>query len=87
LLEFLIYRQNRLVSGGANGIGKACSLMLARFGANVVVADMKTNDGQKAIDEIESQGGTVWPVACNVLKDAELVGFRCGVSRSCARLT
>ena len=62
-----------IVSGGANGIGKACSLMLARFGANVVVADRKTDDAQKVIDEISSHGGHGLAVACNVLQDEELV--------------
>ena len=62
-----------IVSGGANGIGKACCLMLADFGANVVIADLKIDDAQNVAQEIEGKGGAALAVSCNVLQDDELV--------------
>ncbi|WP_228024590.1 SDR family NAD(P)-dependent oxidoreductase [cf. Phormidesmis sp. LEGE 11477] len=64
-----------IVSGGGNGIGKACCLMLAEYGANVVVADFKADDAQKVVDEIEKKGGKGLSVSCNVLKDDDLTGM------------
>ncbi|TAM62285.1 glucose 1-dehydrogenase [bacterium] len=40
-----------IVTGGAMGIGKACSLMLAREGARVVVSDVDERSGQQAARE------------------------------------
>jgi 7-alpha-hydroxysteroid dehydrogenase len=35
-----------IVTGGANGIGKATALMLAKHGANIVIADLKLEDAE-----------------------------------------
>lgn len=62
-----------IVTGGGNGIGKACARMLAGYGAAVVVADLKEDDAQKVVDEITADGGQGLAVACNVLQDDDLV--------------
>jgi 7-alpha-hydroxysteroid dehydrogenase len=64
-----------IVTGGGNGIGKACSLMLANAGASVAVSDLKVDDAKKVADEIKSKGGKAIAVACNVTEDAELVNL------------
>ena len=64
-----------IVTGGANGIGLASSKMLAAFGANVVIADLKIEDAQRAAAEIASGGGTARGLACNVTNDEELVNL------------
>jgi 7-alpha-hydroxysteroid dehydrogenase len=64
-----------IVTGGGNGIGKACSLMLANAGAFVAVSDLKVDDAKKVADEIKSKGGKAIAVACNVTEDAELVNL------------
>jgi NAD(P)-dependent dehydrogenase (short-subunit alcohol dehydrogenase family) len=46
-----------LVTGGASGIGRASALLLAREGATVVVADLKTADGERVVAEITQAGG------------------------------
>ncbi len=72
---FDLQNKTAIVSGGGNGIGKACCLMLAKFGANVVVADLKTEDAQAAVDEITGQGGQGLAVSCNVLEDDDLTSL------------
>ncbi|SDM29024.1 7-alpha-hydroxysteroid dehydrogenase [Modicisalibacter muralis] len=62
-----------IVTGGGNGIGKACARMLADYGAAVVVADLKAADAKKVVDEIASNGGKALAAECNVLKDENLV--------------
>lgn len=64
-----------IVTGGANGIGQASSKMLAAFGANVVVADLKLEDAQKTVAAIKADGGKALAVACNVTKDEDLTGL------------
>nr|WP_072013890.1 SDR family NAD(P)-dependent oxidoreductase [Myxosarcina sp. GI1] len=72
---FNLEGKTAIVTGGANGIGKGCSMMLSDFGANVVVADLKLEDAQKAVDEIKEKGGKAIAVSCNVMKDADLTNL------------
>lgn len=46
-----------LVTGGALGIGKASAELLAREGAQVVVSDIKVEEGQAVVEHINNQGG------------------------------
>ena len=64
-----------IITGGANGIGKACSTMLAEYGANVVVADLKKDAAQSVAAEISRSDGKALAVSCNVTKDEDLVNL------------
>ena len=55
-----------LVTGGAGGIGKGIALGFGRAGANVVVGDMKKDDGLATVAEIEKAGGHGLFVELNV---------------------
>ncbi|WP_273128200.1 SDR family NAD(P)-dependent oxidoreductase [Metabacillus sp. HB246100] len=46
-----------VITGGAEGIGKATSLKYAKEGAKVVVADVNEELGQALVSEIVEQGG------------------------------
>lgn len=72
-----------IVTGGGNGIGKACCLMLANHGAAVVIADLKQADAQGVADEIGACGGKALALSCNVLRDEDLVAL---VERTVAEL-
>jgi NAD(P)-dependent dehydrogenase (short-subunit alcohol dehydrogenase family) len=45
-----------IVTGGAAGIGRAAALAFAREGANVVVADLDAERGEKTAAEVENEG-------------------------------
>ncbi len=62
-----------IVTGGANGIGKATALRLAEAGANIAIADLKLEDAQAAVKDIEALGVKALAVECNILKDDDLV--------------
>jgi len=62
-----------IVTGGGNGIGKACCLMLAKAGASVSVTDLKFEDAKQVADEILQAGGKAIALPCNVTKDEDLV--------------
>lgn len=46
-----------LVTGGASGIGKACSLLLASEGAKVAVTDVNDKEGEAVAAQIREAGG------------------------------
>jgi NAD(P)-dependent dehydrogenase (short-subunit alcohol dehydrogenase family) len=67
--------QVAIVTGGANGIGRAAALLLAERGASVVVADIDAAGGQAARRDIEERGGRAAFFAADVARavDAERV--------------
>lgn len=62
-----------LITGGGSGIGREASLLFAREGAAVVIADVSDDAGRKTVDQIKSQGGRASYVHADVssAKDSE----------------
>jgi NAD(P)-dependent dehydrogenase (short-subunit alcohol dehydrogenase family) len=46
-----------IITGAASGIGKAAALLFASGGANVVISDIHTLEGEKLVEEIAIAGG------------------------------
>ncbi|CAN5508387.1 SDR family NAD(P)-dependent oxidoreductase [soil metagenome] len=46
-----------LVTGGASGIGKAVALLYGQHGANVMVSDIDSVQGQQVADQLSALGG------------------------------
>jgi 3-oxoacyl-[acyl-carrier protein] reductase len=67
-LPELMQLQNKvaIVTGGANGIGRATARRYAREGARVVVADIEFENAQKVAEEICAEGGQALAVAVDV---------------------
>lgn len=64
-----------IVTGGGNGIGKACCEILADAGASVAVSDLKLPDAEAVANQIKAAGGKAIAIACNVTKDEDLVNL------------
>lgn len=64
-----------IVTGGGNGIGKACCEILSAAGAAVAVSDLKLADAEKVAAELTASGGRAIAVECNVTKDEDLVAL------------
>ena len=64
-----------IITGGANGIGKACCEMLAEHGAMVVVSDYDLEAAEKTAGHINDSGGTAIAIDCDVTKDEALVNL------------
>jgi 3-oxoacyl-[acyl-carrier protein] reductase len=58
-----------IVTGGANGLGKAYCLRLAKEGARVVVADILEKEAEQVVDEIKAEGGQALAVKVDVTSE------------------
>jgi NAD(P)-dependent dehydrogenase (short-subunit alcohol dehydrogenase family) len=64
-----------IVTGGANGIGRAICELFAEEGASVVVADIERDAGLQTVDRIEAGGGRAMMVEMDVSREADVEGM------------
>lgn len=60
------------VTGAGSGIGRATAIAFARAGAAVSAADISAPGLQRTVAEIESLGGKVLPLVCDVTQGADV---------------
>jgi len=58
--------KSAIITGGARGIGREIALALAKSGANIVIADLISEEAQKTADEIKSLGRKAIALKTNV---------------------
>lgn len=61
-----------LISGAAQGMGRAMSLALAQYGADLMLADLNEGGLQQTADAIAKLGRRAVPVCCNVSKPDQI---------------
>lgn len=61
-----------LVTGGGNGIGRACAMAFARSGARVAIVDISEKALNEIKQEIESEGGTCQTYTCDITSKANI---------------
>src|SRR6185436_16840654 len=61
-----------IITGSARGIGRAVALGMAKEGASVVIADLRTELAEQTAAEIESAGGRALAVTADVSDLADL---------------
>ena len=66
MVERYLKGKNAVVTGAAQGIGKAVAFELARRGANVVILDVNKEKAQMVAKEIEKHGIKVLSFLCDV---------------------
>ena len=60
------------VTGAGSGIGRATAIAFAKAGASVTATDISEKGLAATVAEIESFGGKVLPVICDVTKSADI---------------
>jgi len=64
-----------IVTGASKGIGRAIALRLAKEGANVVIADVDKDEGEKVAQMIREMGRDCLAVKCDVSNVQEVEGM------------
>lgn len=78
----MLHNKVVIVTGGAQGIGEAAALLMAREGAKVVVADVQTEGGQDTVAQIAAAGGEAIFVSCDVSREDQVEAL---VAAACER--
>ncbi|GAA6009359.1 SDR family NAD(P)-dependent oxidoreductase [Rhodotorula paludigena] len=65
----LLAGQTAIVTGAAQGIGRACAVLFAQEGAKVVVSDLDEGKAKAVVEEIKKAGGTAIAVGGDVTAD------------------
>ena len=61
-----------VVTGGAQGIGRAIALGLGREGAKIVVADLQADKAKNVVDELQALGTEGYPAEVNVANESSV---------------
>ena len=61
-----------VITGGANGLGKATAILFSAHGAKVVIVDINQEAGDKVVTEIIKEGGTASFEKTNISKSVEV---------------
>jgi NAD(P)-dependent dehydrogenase (short-subunit alcohol dehydrogenase family) len=75
-----------LITGGGSGIGRAASLLFAREGAAVVVADVSDDAGRQTVDQITAGGSRASYVHADVSSAADSEAMVAHAEREYGRL-
>jgi 3-oxoacyl-[acyl-carrier protein] reductase len=62
-----------IVTGGASGMGRASSILFAKEGANVVVADRDAKGANETVDSILNDGGKAVFSPCDVTAQDQII--------------
>jgi 2-keto-3-deoxy-L-fuconate dehydrogenase len=83
---FALHGRVAVVSGGASGIGRSVTLLLARQGARVFVLDRDAPSAERVIEEVSERGGAGAFVSCDVSSASEVAAAFAAVEREAVRL-
>jgi NAD(P)-dependent dehydrogenase (short-subunit alcohol dehydrogenase family) len=75
-----------IVTGAAQGIGKACAERLAKEGAMVALCDVNAAAGEAAARAIAGSGGAALFLACDVSKPADVTAAAAGTLQAFGRI-
>lgn len=69
---FNLQKKVAVITGARQGMGRTHALVLARYGARVVVSDISEEECLSVVNEIEKEGGEALAVKCDISKKEEV---------------
>lgn len=60
-----------IITGAGMGIGRACAKRFAEEGAKLIVADIRRDEGEDVVEEIQEAGGEAYFVEADVAKPSD----------------
>ena len=75
-----------IVTGGGSGIGRATAIMMAKWGARVVVVDIDRRAAETTVSEIQKSGGEAETAIVDVCIEDQVIPFFEKVSRDYGRI-
>jgi NAD(P)-dependent dehydrogenase (short-subunit alcohol dehydrogenase family) len=75
-----------IVTGAAQGIGRACAVRLAKEGAKVAVCDVNAEGAADAAMAIATDGGLAIPIRCDVSKAEDVTSALAATLNAYARI-
>jgi NAD(P)-dependent dehydrogenase (short-subunit alcohol dehydrogenase family) len=75
-----------VVTGAAQGLGRACAECMAAEGAKVVVSDMNAEGGEAVAEAIRASGGAAASIACDVGDKAQVEALIAGAVAAYGRV-
>jgi NAD(P)-dependent dehydrogenase (short-subunit alcohol dehydrogenase family) len=82
----LLSGKSTIVTGGGSGIGRAASLVFAREGARVIVADVVEQGGRETVEMIRGKGGDAQFHRCDVSRAADVDAMIAAAVKAFGRL-
>ncbi|MBN8843776.1 MAG: SDR family oxidoreductase [Sphingomonadales bacterium] len=67
--------QVAIITGGGGGIGRACALRLADFGADIVVADIFPERNAEVCDRVRERGRKALGIATDMMDTAQIAAM------------
>ena len=61
-----LQNKTAIITGAGSGIGEATAKRFVQEGANVVIAEINSDNGKKVADEINSNGGSAFFIETDV---------------------
>jgi 3-oxoacyl-[acyl-carrier protein] reductase len=61
-----------IITGGARGMGRAIALRFAKEGCSAVIVDLRDNDAEKTVTDIQKAGRDAIYVRCDVTSSAQV---------------
>jgi NAD(P)-dependent dehydrogenase (short-subunit alcohol dehydrogenase family) len=75
-----------LVSGAASGMGRAMSIALAEFGADVMLADIDAEGARRTAETIQALGRRAIPASCDVSEPEQVRAMFADLDREFGRI-
>lgn len=72
MMEKLLKNKVAVITGGANGLGKATALLFSEHGATVVIVDVNQEAGDKVVSEITENGSVALFIKTDISKSVEV---------------